>query len=115
MKSHRFSLLLLSLSLSSAAFASTAQASGPTGTAADLGSTAPASAQAKVIDLAASTKYVNVTDGDTVRFVQGDRSFTWHVETFPNHDVFKLSRIAPAEMHVDGVKVYVAANPLYID
>ena len=115
MKSNRFSLLLLSLSLSSAVFASTAQASGPTGTAADFGSTAPESAQTRVIDLSASTKYVNVTDGDTVRFVQGNTSFTWHFETFPGRGEFKLSRIAPAAMHVDGVEVFVAANPLYVD
>jgi hypothetical protein len=113
MKSHRISLLLLSLSLSSAMFANAAHAGAPSGTSADFGSAAPAAAPAKVINLAASTKYVNVTDGDTVRFVQGDSSFTWHFEIFPNRDVFKLSNIAPATMHVDGVEVYVAANPLY--
>jgi hypothetical protein len=106
MKSHRFSLLLLSVSM---LFVNAAHA----GTSADVGSAAPAAAPARVINLAASTKYVNVTDGDTVRFVQGDSAFTWHVSVNPAHDVFKLSSIAPAAMHVDGVTVYVAANPLY--
>jgi hypothetical protein len=110
MKSHRFSLLLLPVSI---LFANATQAGEPGGTSADFGSAAPAAAPATVINLAASTIYVNVSDGDTVRFVQGDTSFTWHFEIFPSHDVFKLSNIAPATMHVDGIKVYVAANPLY--
>lgn len=110
MKLHRFSLLLLPVSI---LFAHAAQAGEPGGTSADFGSAALAAAPARVINLAASTKYVNVTDGDTVRFVQGDTSFTWHFEIFPSRDVFKLSNIAPATMHVDGVEVYVAANPLY--
>lgn len=115
MKSNRLALLLVSLSLSSMMLANTAQASGPTGTSADFGSVVAAASRTRVINLSASTKYVNVTDGETVTFVQGDTSFTWNFSTFSSLNVFKLSRIAPEGMHVEMVTVYVAANPLYSD
>ena len=114
MKSNRVTFLLLSISLTSALFANPAQASGPTGTIADFGSAVSSAGQTRIITLSPSTKFVNVTDGETVTFVEGDTSFTWNFSTFPNLNSLKLSRIAPEAMHVDMVEVYVAPNPLYI-
>jgi hypothetical protein len=114
MKSNRVTLLLLSVSLTSALFANQAQASGPTGTIADFGNAVSSAGEARIITLSPSTKYVNVTNGETVRFVAGDTSFTWNFSIFPNLNSFKLSRMAPEGMNVDMVTVYVAPNPLDI-
>ncbi len=106
--------LLLSLTLAAAMAASSAQALGLSGTAADYG--APADARAPVaqrIVLTPATKSVNVNNGDTVEFVVDGKTFRWHFDTFNNETNFKLARIAPAGIAADGITVYVGANPTY--
>lgn len=106
--------LLLSLTLAAALAASSAQALGLTGTVADYG--APADARAPVaqrIVLTPATKSVNVNNGDTVEFVVDGKSFRWHFDTFSNETNFKLAKIVPAGIAVDGITVYVGANPIY--
>ena len=80
-----------------------------------LGKAAPAQASAdKVIVITEATRYVNVTGGQTVRFVVGDRSFTWSFQTGSAHVVpFELQSIAPQGMLSHRVVAYVADNPLY--
>ena len=105
--------LLFSLTLSSALLAGSALAAGPAGTAADFGSGAVADATVETIQLNRHTKYVNVNDGDTVKFVSNGKSFTWHFDTFQNKTVLDLSAIAPKALALNGVHVYVGTNPLY--
>lgn len=69
----------------------------------------------RTIVIDASTKWVNVTDGETIRFVtrqpDGQKSFVWRFDTYA-WIVFDLARIAPAGMLGDrSIEVYVATNP----
>jgi hypothetical protein len=45
-----------------------------------------------------------------VRFNAGAKTFAWHFSTF-NDKPFDLSAIAPKDVDVKGVRVYVAADP----
>ncbi|PLY43506.1 hypothetical protein CSZ94_07580 [Janthinobacterium sp. ROICE36] len=108
LNTHRNALAILC-----AAFATSALAAGPTGTPADYGSSAPHAAAQRSIDLQPETRHINVTRGETVTIARAGQRFTWHVQTFSNKTVFALSEIAPKDMAVDGVQVYVAANPQY--
>lgn len=114
MNTKRVSLMLLSLTLSSALLASAAQAHGATGTASDYGSMAPANTATKQIDVS-NGKAVNVNEGDTVTFTANGQSFTWNVYTYPNQTWFNLAKIAPSHMNFPSVDVYVGPNPLYIN
>ena len=62
------------------------------------------------ITLSSTTKWVNVADGEVVRFNKDGRSFAWRFSTL-NDAPFDLSAIAPAGLDVKGVRVYVAADP----
>ncbi|WP_296000924.1 CzcE family metal-binding protein [Rugamonas sp.] len=104
--------ILLTIGFSSALFAGAAQAAGPTAGSADFGNATNAAAE-RQIDLTAATRSVNVTDGETVRFNANGKSFTWHFDTYSNRGGFDLSKIAPADVMVGGVHVYVASNPIY--
>ena len=63
----------------------------------------------------ASTRWVNVTNGQTVRFDVGGRRFTFAFDAWPGTDSVPLSAIAPKGVAVPDVRVYIAANPLYQD
>ena len=77
-----------------------------------LGSPAPESAAQRTINLLPSTKYVNVEQSEIVKFSSGGETFTWNFDTLgtPNFD---LAAIAPANMDVGKVRVYVGPNSLY--
>jgi len=79
------------------------------------GNAAPAQAPAdKVIVLTDATRYVNVTGGQTVRFVVGQQAFNWNFQNGTAHVVpFDLEAIAPKGMLHHRVTTYVADNPLY--
>jgi plastocyanin len=79
------------------------------------GEAVDAASTRKEIAVNPDTKWVNVTDGETVRFVAGGQSFTWHFATYPNTTNFDLAAIAPQDFPGAGVRVYVASNPLYRD
>lgn len=70
----------------------------------------------RAIAIDANTKWVNVTGGETIKFVANGRSFSWLFDTYASSLVFDLDRIAPAGM-LGGqrVKVYVAPDPQYIN
>ncbi|MEW6331346.1 MAG: CzcE family metal-binding protein [Pseudomonadota bacterium] len=66
----------------------------------------------RTIALGADAKWVNVTGGETIKFVVGGKSFSWRFDTFSTSPVFELDKIAPAGM-LDGrsIKVYVSPDP----
>lgn len=105
--------LILSL-LSSAAIASTA-ASAATfrGVSEDYGQVVTTSAVNKVVQVDASTRWVNVTDGQTVRFEIDGKSFTFNFATWPGGQQVDLATIAPKDMAVPNVRIYIAPNPRY--
>ena len=75
-----------------------------------LGSAAPAPSADRQIDLRPGAKYVNVTRGETVLIKADGKAFAWTFDTLGTA-VFNLSEIAPTEINVQGVRVYVAPNP----
>ncbi|HKU06944.1 MAG TPA: CzcE family metal-binding protein [Bradyrhizobium sp.] len=77
-----------------------------------LGKAAPESAAARTIVITSDTKYVNVTGGETIRFVVGEKSFLWNFDG-RMIDSFDLNRTAPLGMLDHRVTVYVAPNPMY--
>lgn len=114
--------VLLALNLAGAALAINAQAGtvntygayGGAATAANIyGSAASDAAATRQIDVTATTKWVNVANGETVRFNLDGQSFVWNFGTLRSEASFDLSAIAPKDLHVPMVRVYVASNPLY--
>ena len=79
------------------------------------GNPAPAQAPAdQVIVITDATRHVNVIGGSTVRFVVGERSFSWSFQNGSAHVVpFDLQQIAPQGLLNHSVTAYVADNPLY--
>jgi hypothetical protein len=108
-------LFVASLALSSLLLASGADAAGPNGTKSDYGSAVPAESADYAVKINASTKWINVNNGDTVRFSVNGKDFTWHFDTYKNHSIVKLASIAPADTDTGAVKVFVAMNPLYMN
>ena len=69
-------------------------------------SAAPATHVDRVIVLRPGTRYVNVTNGETVLFKVGDKSFVRKFESMLTHGSFNLSEIAPSDVDVQGIQVY---------
>src|SRR5471032_3327629 len=120
LKSNRAIGVLLALNLAGAALAMHAQAAtvdsygAYAGAAANpYGSAASANSAQRAIDVTASTRWVNVANGETVRFNVDGQSFVWNFGTLRGETSFDLSAIAPKDLHVPMVRVYVASNPLY--
>jgi hypothetical protein len=67
----------------------------------------------RIIAITPDTRWVNVTSGDTVLFVAGNRSFAWNFQVSPIVSVFDLKQIAPPGALPRPVLVYVDPNPLY--
>jgi hypothetical protein len=60
----------------------------------------------------ASTKYINVSQGEVVKFVSQQQSFTWKFDTF-GRQPFALSEIAPKGFDGANAMIYLSTNPLY--
>lgn len=101
------------LALLCATLAFSAHAAGPAGNAADYGAPAAPSAATRSITVDSTTRHINVMRGETVTIIRDGQRFSWQVDTYSNRTRFALAEIAPEGMMVDGVIVYVAANPLY--
>lgn len=99
--------------LSVLAMTGAVHAAPPSGVAADYGVAVAAEAAQRTITINADTKWVNVTDGETIRFEVNGRSFTWHFSTYPQISSFDLAQIAPAGITTGSIRVYIASNPLY--
>jgi len=80
----------------------------------NLGTPLHEASAGRTITLDTGTKWVNVTGGETVKFVAGGKSFSWNFDTYGSDPVFDLNRIAP-EGILSGrpVTVYVSPDPLY--
>jgi hypothetical protein len=99
-----------------AMFTAIAAHAAPAGQPADYGqSAAPDEAVTRTVEITPDTHYVNVVNGETVRFKVAGDSFAWHVSTYPNLNAFELGKIAPSGVTMPKVLVYVAANDTYVD
>jgi plastocyanin len=105
--------LLIVTGLAAACCGLAAHAADASPKAANYGEAVPAQAAERTIVIKPDTKYVNVDNGQTVTFVEGDKTFTWHFDTLRPSDDFELSAIAPQDFKGDNIEVYVATNPLY--
>lgn len=68
----------------------------------------------RTVTITAATRWLNVTSGETVRFIAGTRSFTWNFQLGATVDKFDLNLVAPPGFLTRALTVYVAPNPLYI-
>lgn len=75
-----------------------------------LGSAASDQSVDRQIELRPGAKYVNVTRGETVLIKAGGQAFAWKFDTLGT-PVFSLQEIAPKDINVQGVQVYVAPSP----
>lgn len=106
----------LHVTLSAVAIAATLCGCAPVAPRIDLLGT-PASSNAAVqrtIVITPDTQSVNVTSGETIRFIVGERSFAWNFQTGTTVSTFDLNQVAPPRMLARRIVVYVAINPLYI-
>ncbi|HEY9101522.1 CzcE family metal-binding protein [Chitinimonas sp.] len=62
------------------------------------------------VEVQPQTRWVNVTNGDTVTFSNGGQTFSWHFDTLHHDDNFDLAEIAPQGFQAGKVRVYVAPN-----
>jgi len=70
---------------------------------------APDRAQRTIV-ITPTTRYVNVTEGDVVKFVADGTAFGWNFDSPPELGSFELNRVAPAGALDHRVTVYVARN-----
>lgn len=103
---------MLVLGTIAASIGTAAYANNLLATAAPYGSAVPGGVAQRTVELHPGTKYVNVEQGETVKFVAQGKAFTWNFDTFGTRP-FELSRVAPQEVNVGNVVVYVSDNPLY--
>jgi hypothetical protein len=101
---------LTGLVLASTLFAGASQAAGRDHEAGWYGVAVPAQAAQRKIEIKADTRWVNVTNGETVTFVSEGQSFTFHFQTYPNTQVVDLATLAPSGVSVKPVRVYVAES-----
>lgn len=105
--------IILSAALSTLAAVSGAAGAHQAHNAAEYGSAAANSSALRQIAITPETRWVNVTDGETVEFNLDGRSFSWHFQTLRGESAFDLSSIAPDGAKLGKITVYVASNPLY--
>jgi len=66
------------------------------------------------IEIGAHTRYVNVTNGETVEFDVGGKHFTYAFDAWNSIGAVDLMAIAPKDVAVPQVRVYIAPNPLSV-
>ncbi|MGZ3159971.1 MAG: CzcE family metal-binding protein [Burkholderiaceae bacterium] len=80
-----------------------------------LGDPSTPSAATRTIVISDNLRYVNVTGGEIIRFIVGDRAFAWNFDSAQDLAPFSLRLIAPPDVtFARDVIVYVAPNPLYV-
>lgn len=68
-------------------------------------------AASRSVSIDPSTRYINVSQGDVVQFSVDGKTFAWQFDTLRDSPI-DLAKIAPADVHVHGVTVFVAPNPV---
>lgn len=79
-----------------------------------LGDAASNSAAKRTIVIAPTTRHINATGGEIIRFDVGSKSFTWHFDGAMSVTRFSLLQIAPAGVLDHDVTAYVRPNPFFI-
>lgn len=100
--------IFLGLALSATLIAGVSQAAPRPSGPSYYGSSVASQAADRRIVIQPGTRWVNVNNGETVTFVVGEQNFTFHFETYPSTQALNLGAIAPSDINVGGVRVYVA-------
>lgn len=79
-----------------------------------LGDPASPAEATRTIVIKPDTRWVNVTGGETVKFVAGDKSFAWTFNVASSVLSFDLNRVAPPGFLDHPVKAYLAPDPRYL-
>jgi hypothetical protein len=79
-----------------------------------LGDPAIASAATRTIVIPPTARWVNVTGGDVVNFIVGDKSFAWAFNVAASVSSFDLMRVAPPGVLDHTVRAYIAPDPKYM-
>lgn len=79
-----------------------------------LGSPAAGLAVDRRVELRPDMGDIRVRKGDTVVFEGDGRAFAWKFDTLASPAVVELASIAPQNMRVPDVKVYVGEDPLRV-
>lgn len=64
------------------------------------------------VELTPNTRYLNIEQRETVKFVAQGKVFAWNFDTFGT-PVFDLAKIAPKDINVGNVKVYMSPDSTY--
>ena len=75
-----------------------------------LGSPVPVAQAGRTIVINPETRWVNVSQGETIRFVAGSTEFNWRFDG-PDARSFDLAQVAPAGAVPGSITVYVAGIP----
>jgi hypothetical protein len=65
----------------------------------------------RTIVIRPDTRYVNVTEGDVIKFVSGDKTFAWKFDTALTVRDFDLNEVAPPGTLDHPVRAYIAVGP----
>ena len=74
------------------------------------GNAIPVEAATRQITLTPDTKWINVKHGESVNFMAGGKSFAWNFYTLRSETSFDLATIAPKDINLQQIRVYVARN-----
>lgn len=99
--------------IAGAAFSS-AHAAPLRNSSADYGQIVAASTVDKAVKIGATTRYVNVVNGQTVQFEVDGQTFSFSFDAWPGDQSVDLAQIAPKGMAVPHVRVYVAPDRRYL-
>ena len=69
----------------------------------------------RTIVITPATRFVNVTEGDVVKFVANGKIFTWYFDTPPEVSSFELNRVAPEGALDHSVTAYVTHGDQWVD
>lgn len=76
-----------------------------------LGDAATGTDASRTISIGPNTAYVNVTDGDIVKFIVDDKIFVWNFDGPSNISEIDLNKVAPPGRLNRVVKAYIDRNP----
>ena len=78
-----------------------------------LGQTVSDNEAGRLVHILPTTRYVNVTGGEIIRFEINGKYFSWSFDGPLDVNSFPLSLIMPAGMIDHEIKIYIAPNPDY--
>lgn len=73
----------------------------------------PGGAQRTIV-IGPQTRHVNVVGGEVIRFVAGDKEFSWHFSGPGSLRSFRLDKVAPEGILNQEVTAYVEPDPRYL-